>query len=287
MKFKLFLLSLLLTELVNCQIKYQCSSTFRYPHETNQLELTCYFYDSPNGQGTESQIISHHNEFIEESDDDAIKELIFRIPQRFEFPIGIFIKFPNTDTIEIEEPGITDMSKNSFDGASRLKDIKMIDNNLEVLRDQSFFGADNLNSINLNSNRISKIESAAFMGLKKLQSLDLSQNLLEEIHKDLFKPLKNLENLDLSKNRIEALEEKTLFNANAKLKLISLSDNRLSSIHIDIFSNLKVLQFLDLQRNICINSPYERPNKPQLEILKSDLENCLPSSPEQENYIIA
>lgn len=286
MKFQLFLLPLLLIELINCQILYQCSSTFRYPHETSELELTCYFYDQPNGQGTESQIISRHNEFIEGSSDDVIKELIFRIPQRFVLPVGIFIKFQNTEAIEIEEPGITDISENSFDGASRLKELKMIDNNLEILKDQSFFGADNLNSINLNSNRISKIESAAFMGLKKLKSLDLSQNLLEEVHKDLFKPLKNLENLDLSKNQIEALEEKSLFNTNAKLELISLSDNRLSAIHIDIFSNLKVLQFLDLQRNICINSHYEKPTKTQLE-LKSDLENCLPSSPEQENYIIA
>jgi Leucine-rich repeat (LRR) protein len=262
---------------------YPCATTYRYPHESEPLELTCYFYFPPNGQGSDHRIVSYHNKFIQHSDDEKVTELSFKLESTFEFPKTLFWKFVNVKLVSVEKPGASQINPKSFDGAEKLTELNFRSNSLQKLESESFLGAENLVHLDLAENKIRDIEVDTFKGLNKLEKLDLSGNEIEVFHNLVFDALAKLKGVDMSRNKIESLQEK-LFDKNLELRNLKLSDNRLSVIPTNLFENLRHLESLDLQKNICIDATYSSANK-KSRIIENELRSCSPPREIPENLL--
>ena len=73
----------------------------------------------------------------------------------------------------------------------KVKEIKLVDSNIQAIEDNGFHGAVLLSRLNLKSNLIKKINNEVFncghcSCLGKLRELDLSNNQITEIQKKAF-----------------------------------------------------------------------------------------------------
>ncbi|VEN53503.1 unnamed protein product [Callosobruchus maculatus] len=131
-----------------------------------------------------------------------------------------------------------------------LKEIKIIDSHMPVLKNGSFKGLYNLYDLNFQNILVDEIESGAFETLYNLKELNCTElfNTTKNIRFGTFKGLRSLEMLALSELSIETLESGAFIGLNS-LKELFLDHNNISELNKSSFVGLDSLKNLDLSYN--------------------------------------
>ena len=115
-----------------------------------------------------------------------------------EVPDGIHI---GTETLNLENNGITTLRADTFQGLRNLKSINIFDNQLSYIHNDTFQPArSSLEHIWLYNNLINYIPVGLLRGHSRLRRLRLDKNYIEDIPDDLFADTASLTHLDLSSN---------------------------------------------------------------------------------------
>ncbi|KAF8781481.1 G-protein coupled receptor GRL101 like protein [Argiope bruennichi] len=92
-------------------------------------------------------------------------------------------------------PTITEIEPEAFNGLSNLPTLNLTGISLNVLRKTTFNGMSSLRTLNLQNNNIAKVESGAFVGLHSVTVLDIKGNDIVDFNSEIFIGLKSLEYL--------------------------------------------------------------------------------------------
>lgn len=122
-----------------------------------------------------------------------------------------------------------------------LKELKLDNNFIKIIKTKSFIGMKNLYFLSLSSNEIYLIEKNAFKSLNNLSYLSLNENLIEKIEDYYFEHLNSLRNLFIIKNKISFID-KCVFNSTNNLEELNLSLNSIFSL--DFFLPLSVKKLI-------------------------------------------
>ncbi|XP_037031971.1 leucine-rich repeat transmembrane neuronal protein 2-like [Bradysia coprophila] len=161
-------------------------------------------------------------------------------------PTGIFQQFP--DLVRVYFPtGLKSVSKDDFEGASRLVELNLEHNEIESIVGDLFNNVKFLQSIFLSHNRINNIEASAFGELEDLNNLELTNNSLTVIKRNVFADLNTLSVLKLDNNRIETIEDGALDLPG--LKELFLTNNRIQTLSDRIFSRSTHLKSINFNGN--------------------------------------
>jgi hypothetical protein len=170
---------------------------------------------------------------------------------------GIFKKYPNLESLRLENCGISQISAGAFDGLVKLKILDLNNNDIKNSIDENVFKSlTNLEKLDLGDNAIENLDENLLRNNRQLKWLSLSSNKISWLDPYFFSHLKNLEALFLQFNQITTLDRET-FEENIKLKKLFLSNNEIFEIERDTFKNLNELIKLDLEKNQCIDRQFE------------------------------
>ncbi|GBM83582.1 G-protein coupled receptor GRL101 [Araneus ventricosus] len=92
-------------------------------------------------------------------------------------------------------PTITEIEPEAFNGLSNLPTLNLTGITLNVLKKTTFNGMSSLRTLNLQNNNIAKVESGAFVGLHSVTVLDIKGNDIVDFNSEIFIGLKSLEYL--------------------------------------------------------------------------------------------
>ena len=127
--------------------------------------------------------------------------------------------------------------------------LKLADNNLDLIKRIEILNSFNLNSLDLSNNQ-NDFETY-FESINKyntLNTLNLSFNKISMIMTQQFFKLEQLKVLDLSYNEIFYFEKDSFFGLNNLLELY-LNNNQLTQLESNYFNNLQNLKSINLDRN--------------------------------------
>lgn len=148
------------------------------------------------------------------------------------------------ESLDLSNNGLyTGMSDYFLSESPLLVNLSLNSNSITEITRNTFSGASSLRKINLHNNVILEIEDGAFDSLENLTELDLSKNSITCI---LDFNLYNLAFLNLSKNSIEFFQSAES-NSSFKLRSLDLSENKL--LYFPFLPVKNVLEFLDVSRN--------------------------------------
>lgn len=187
------------------------------------------------------------------------------------FPANIFNGLPNIEALEVFNCGSFEFGF-AFTYAARLKEIRMVFNNLPILPTGLFLGAENIEYMILYRNEIEDLGEAPFLGLPKLWHISLASNHIKELSSSQLAPLIGLSSLYISQNHIKRLESE-LFSSNPLMRTVHFEANRISTIGRQFLNNSPKLEFLGLSGNECVDKNFEI-NETNLEAIRGALENC-------------
>ncbi len=144
-----------------------------------------------------------------------------------------------------------ELFKSSKDASSsRLQELYLQNNSLNVLAPGLFEPLDHLLVLNLSSNRLGNdwVTASTLSPLVRLVALDLSHNFLVKLDQSMFSGLTSLQIFNAGHNRIHTVAPNTfLFQHN--LHILLLSHNEISSLHPRSVAGLPVLNSLSLDHN--------------------------------------
>nr|CAI5830054.1 unnamed protein product [Callosobruchus analis] len=131
-----------------------------------------------------------------------------------------------------------------------LKQLKVIDSHIAVLKNGSFKGLYNLNELNFQNVQVDEIESGAFETLYNLKQLNCTEmfNTTKNIRFGTFKGLRSLEVLALGELSIETIETGAFIGLDS-IKDLFLDHNNISELNKSSFVGLDNLKNLDLSYN--------------------------------------
>lgn len=117
-------------------------------------------------------------EHFDEELTDADVEGVAIVNENFDgaFPQGIGEIFPNLATIQIDESGIRELTRDDLMSYPNLLMIVLTGNELETLESNVFDGTPNMECINFNGNRIRHLGPRVFKRLDNLMALRLAEN---------------------------------------------------------------------------------------------------------------
>lgn len=197
------------------------------------------------------------------------KEIIFDNCSMHKLPEGLFIAFPNLNTIYMWNTGVHEISRESFINANELIIFDLSYNNISTLdstRHGVFSSAKKLQQIFLDHNQIDRIAENSFDALSRLKHLHLDHNRIETIHLYTFAPLVELRAIHLNRNRIKYIAPE-LFRRNTKLKWIHLHDNQLGEMDgIITFKHLMNVQEFYIRNNLLANLSHIAINSVQIDV---------------------
>jgi Leucine-rich repeat (LRR) protein len=178
-----------------------------------------------------------------------------------------FIKFPE---LTVEELSINfglfnQISNYLFENYTKLKELNMSNNNIEIIPNNSFIYLKELVVLDLSKNKITNLSSTSFYGLKKLHELDLGGNQITEIQDWLFNSTIELKKLKIGNNRLKSINNK-IFKNLFDIEEIYLDHNQIESLEKDFFNETNYLQILDISDNLIntVNGLFDN-----LDLLKS------------------
>lgn len=173
---------------------------------------------------------------------------------------------------------LLDIDYEAFIGLSKLRSIKLSNNNIFRTPSKLFCPLSSIETIDLTNNRLVDLEDLGLSSRAPVQcpvnvrTLDVSHNSLRAmtpgslastslltallaqnnqvavLDVTALQGLRLLQVIDLSSNRLAALPPH-LFRDNADLREINLANNSIGTIHLSVFRNLTKLERLDLSRN--------------------------------------
>jgi Leucine-rich repeat (LRR) protein len=172
---------------------------------------------------------------------------------------GLFLKYPNVEILKANACGIKALDKKFFEGANKLRELDLSQNEISKIDSKTFVEAANLIYLDLASNKISKIQDHTFYGISSLLYLDFSNNLLDYLDSKFFAELIDIKVIELGGNKIKSLNKDVFLN-NKSLKSIRLSRNEISYIDPEFFKQLPGRCKVQLWKNACIHNGYT-PNR--------------------------
>ncbi|KAL3848382.1 hypothetical protein ACJMK2_019242 [Sinanodonta woodiana] len=171
-------------------------------------------------------------------------------------------KFPNIESLNLNNNEIYALSKESLSCLTSLKCLRLHDNRIVVLDDNIFSQLGNLEELNLNSLDLITISSFAFNN-SNLKSLylsycDITFKINNFDYHNLFRWCPNLVRLELDSNNMHKMNATSLMSMLSplsKLQYLNLQNTKFSNFPADFFKPLVSLKRLVLR----INYIYEWP----------------------------
>ena len=105
----------------------------------------------------------------------------------------IFHNFPELITINLQVSGLSEINRESFIGASNLKDFLARGNKVRRLEADTFIEAQSLETLMMHDNAINFVDENAFRNCSKLEEIYLGDNYIEELRGDTFRVYFSLE----------------------------------------------------------------------------------------------
>lgn len=164
-----------------------------------------------------------------------------------EVPTQLFQQLPKVTVFNMQCKNISKISADDFIGATNLRKLSFIANQITQLEVRTFSTVPSLAEITLSNNLIHTIADHAFDGLNQLEIIKLDNNKLKTISKLTFANLPSLFYIALSSNEIELIEEGA-FNL-PKLSHLQLGSNQLKVLADSLFTQAPELVNLNLEHN--------------------------------------
>jgi len=225
----------------------------------------CYVQNSLNITSIDSayvdQIAGSH--LSSNKNDDVIGLFISNKVVHY-FPQGLENIFKDLRTIEISDSGLKVVHQSDLKPFSKLTELSLNNNQLEVIESGLFDFNLNLGLINLKNNKISFIDSRVFDNLVKLRFLSLESNICIDMKteigltdvQNIIKAAKDqcddpsYSNLNLKIHKLET-ESKSLNSDNLMDKLNNLEDEIKNSKFVNFFEQkLQVLQASQMKKSL-------------------------------------
>jgi Leucine-rich repeat (LRR) protein len=189
----------------------------------------------------------HQDELLTASKKYTVtSELEFFNCQMEKIPRNLLEIFSNVNCIKIWKCKLESIDSTSLD-SSKLKDIKVKHNNINIVKEYSFKNCKNLQNLDMRWNKIKEIEPNTLRILKNIKSIFLSYNELKTID-GLFQYLESPDLIDIRNNKIKVIK-KDHFQKCINLKRVILSDNEILEIESGSFDHLRYLEYLHLKGN--------------------------------------
>lgn len=142
----------------------------------------------------------------------------------------------NTSTLYLNNCGLKQISRTTFDGYPGLKTLELNRNAPDIQRD-TFIGLTHLTNLGMDSCRVRDIHPDWFVPLKKLTRLSLIKNEISWLTKNVFSKLNNLEELYLQFNMLKYIMNNPFSKLRSLIKL-NLSSNIILFIKNHTFEDL-------------------------------------------------
>lgn len=179
--------------------------------------------------------LSHVKLSFTNARDENFTAMIFQNSYVPILPVEVFEQFPNLESLDFSNTGMTMIRGRSFANASELVELNLSNNRLKEITGQTFVGATKLKSLHLANNRIVTVWTNAFRDTVNLEYIDLCHNLIQVIHKETFSMLGNLRNVYLYRNSIIDVNPLS-FAHNKQLNTIDLTGNVLREVVLELSS---------------------------------------------------
>eukprot|EP00064_Thunnus_orientalis_P004565 superscaffoldBa00000416_g4577 len=153
----------------------------------------------------------------------------------------------NTSRLYLNNCGLKEISRATFDGYSRLKTLQLNQNKV-VIQQDTFQGLTSLTFLSFDRSKLRDIDPNWFIPLKSLTRLSLMKNEITELTPKVFSALTQLEQLYLQFNLLKYITREP-FSKLRKLNKLNLSLNIIDFIEEGSFRDLMSLRYLDLSGN--------------------------------------
>lgn len=165
-----------------------------------------------------------------------------------EFSSTFCEKFPNLESLKLENVKINSIDDISLQNCQYLKILSLNNNKIREIPQRLFSENSELLEIAITSNQLDTLHDDTFEMQDNLKNLILSNNKISSLPSGIFKSLWGLHTLNLDENQIEILDP-TWFRKLTSLVKLSLKSNFIYDLPQEIFSNLNDLQVLELNSN--------------------------------------
>lgn len=194
---------------------------------------------------------------------DCSRQGLINVPKDLIFPAW-------TTRLELQNNGISSLSKDDFKGLDNLTHLDISSNDLRSLNDSVFEhlttlqtlkinynkinevpklkGLRNLTILELNHNHVGILAQEFLTYMPQLQVLELNHNLLTDIVPGVFPANNSLQKLVVNNNNLASFESNCFDNLTS-LEVLKINKNRVTSISKDIFKKLKKLETLEITKN--------------------------------------
>ena len=170
-------------------------------------------------------------------------------PKVQSIPINYFWRLRNISYLVIRNFNSLFITSDTFDGLSNsLKLLDLSNTNIKSIEPKSFKNFSRITELDLSYNKIDVIEKDMFFGLSNLKKLFIEGINIAEIHADSFRNLQSLEYISLQYNKLQRIGN-NIFDGLVNLKEIHLNDNKITAIEDRSFFTLMNLVELQLYRN--------------------------------------
>jgi Leucine-rich repeat (LRR) protein len=205
---------------------------------------------------------------------EAIEKVIFYGDDVQTIPTAVFTIFPNVKELRMVDEKVRVIKPKTFINAQNLLELNLKYHRIKRLEANSFEGLGQLKTLILSHGSLSQIDVGAFNGLENLKNLYLYSNKFKSISPEIFQNLLNLKLIYLSHNLIGQLDENT-FSHCENLKDLVLGENDLETLPGALFANNKQLRYINLSRNKLVNIPAKLFSHSDVEILKLASNVCI------------
>ncbi|XP_062607304.1 leucine-rich repeats and immunoglobulin-like domains protein 3 [Saccostrea cucullata] len=194
---------------------------------------------------------------------DCSRQGLINVPKDLIFPVW-------TTRLELQNNGISSLSKDDFKGLRNLTQLDISSNDLHFLNDSVFEHLTSLEILKINHNKLNEVPKLKGLGKLKvlelnhnhigtlvpefmihmvqLTSLELNHNSLTDIIPGVFPANNSLQKLVLNNNYLESFESNCFDNLTS-LEVLKINKNKVTTISRDIFKKLTNLQTLEMTKN--------------------------------------
>ena len=154
-------------------------------------------------------------------------------------------------TLDLTDNAIRRITVESLVPIRGVVNLKLKQNQIEIIEEGAFHVTDALQTLDISSNRLHTVHQGTFSGAQNLLNLNLSDNQLSQID-GAFAEMSKLTRLELQNNHIRRLTQFT-FRDLVSLRHLVLSGNQISHIGRRAFTNLEKLMYLVIKNNPLAN----------------------------------
>jgi Leucine-rich repeat (LRR) protein len=208
---------------------------------------------------------------------EAIEKVTFLTDEVQAIPASIFTTFPNVKELRLVKENVRIIKPKTFINAQNLLELNLHYHRIKRLEANTFEGLAKVKTLILSRGSLSQIDVGAFNGLDNLKNLHLYNNKFKSISPEIFQNLPNLKLIYLAHNLIGQLDENT-FSHLGNLKSLVLCDNDLETLPQALFGNNKNLSYINLSRNKLVHIPAKLFSHLEVEILKLSSNVCIDKS---------